>query len=96
MATEVIKADGTKEPFNSEKIMGAISAAATEANLSEEMKNEIVEEVSSTVIQFAESRETVTTAGIKKRILNELDRLEPSVSAAWRAYDERRGKVKTA
>ncbi|MFH1894617.1 MAG: ATP cone domain-containing protein [Patescibacteria group bacterium] len=89
MAKEVIKKDGTREPFAAEKIMDSISAAATEANLSEEMKNEAVKDVSSIVIQFAESKETITTGEIKEKILAELDKSEPSVSAAWRAYETR-------
>ena len=88
MAKEVIKRDGTKEPFDPGKIKGSIAAAAKLTNLSEERKNEVVEEVASTVIQFADSKEAITTSEIREKILSELDRIEPSVSAAWRAYDQ--------
>lgn len=88
MAKEVIKRDGTKEPFDPGKIKGSIAAAAKLTNLSEEKKNEVVEEVASAVIQFADSKEAITTSEIREKILNELDRIEPSVSAAWRAYDQ--------
>ena len=33
-------------------------------------------------------REEIATSEIKEKILSELDRIEPSVSAAWRKYDE--------
>ncbi len=88
MAKEVIKKDGTKEPFDSGKIKSAISLAAQEAGLAEEKKNEIVEQVSAKVIQMADAKEEIASSEIKDSILAELDTLEPSVSAAWRKHDE--------
>jgi len=92
MATEVIKKDGSKEPFSAEKIMNSIDAAAEDAKLSHELGDAIIEEVSDTVIEFAKAKESVTTTEIKDKILAELDRLAPSVSAAWRAYDAKKGR----
>jgi len=88
MANQVIKKDGTKQPFDAEKIRKSIRAAADEAGLSEERKNEIVEQVATTVIQMAEGKEEIATSEIREKILGELDNLEPSVSAAWRKYDQ--------
>jgi len=88
MASNVVKKDGTKEPFNSEKIRNSISAAAELANLSEEKKNEVVEQVATTVIQMAEKKEEIATSELREKILSDLDRIEPSVSAAWRKYDQ--------
>ncbi len=88
MANEVIKKDGTREPFDPEKIKTSIKAAVQETNLSEERKNEVVEQVASVAIKMAEEREEIATSEIKEKILNELDRVEPSVSAVWRRYDQ--------
>jgi transcriptional regulator NrdR family protein len=88
MAKQVVKKDGKKEVFSSEKIMDSISSAADETELSDDMKNQIVEEVSGMVIDFANSKKTITTKEIREKILSELDSREPAVSAAWRAYDE--------
>jgi len=88
MAQEVIKKDGTKQPFDAEKIKKAISAAAQQANLSEERKNEVVEQVTATVVQTAEGKEEIATSEIKEKILSELDSVEPAVSASWRKYDQ--------
>ena len=88
MAKEVIKKDGTKEPFDAEKIRKAIAAAAGQADLSEERKDEVVEQVAATVIQMADAKEEIATSEIKEKVLSELDRIEPSASAAWRKYDE--------
>jgi len=88
MAKEVTKKDGTKEPFDAGKIKNAIEAAAKDAGLAEERKNEIVGQVSAKVIAMADGKEEITSSEIKESILSELDSVEPSVSAAWRKYDE--------
>jgi len=88
MAKEVIKKDGTKEPFDAEKIKNSIRAAAQRTDLTEERKNEIVEQVAAKVIQMAEAKEEIATSEIRENILSELDSLEPSVSAAWKKHEE--------
>ena len=88
MAKDVIKKDGTKVPFDAERIKKAIAAAAAATDLSEERKNEVAEQVSATVTQMLESKDEATTSEIKANVLAELDRVEPSVSAAWREYDQ--------
>ena len=86
MAKEVIKKDGSREAFDSGKIRNAISAAAKRTELADERQNEVVEEVASAVIQLADSKEEIATSEIKEKILSELDRVEPSVSEAWKSY----------
>ncbi len=88
MAKEVIKKDGTKEPFAAEKIKNAIRAAAARTELSDERKNEVIEQVATVVIQLADTKEEIATSELRKKILSELDSVEPSVSAAWRKYDQ--------
>ena len=88
MAKEVIKKDGSKQPFDPERIKKSISSAAAQTDLPEEKKNEVVEQVSAAVIQLADAKEEIATSEIKEKILSELDRVEPSVSAAWRKYDQ--------
>lgn len=86
MAKFVTKKDGAKEPFDAEKIKASITAAASRTDLSEERKNEVVEQVSRAAIQLAGEKEEIPTAEIKEKILSELDALEPSVSGAWRKH----------
>jgi len=88
MAKEVIKKDGTREPFDAQKIKNTIAAAAAQADLSADRQSEVVEQVANIVIQMADAKEEITTSEIKEKILSELDRTEPPVSAAWRKYDE--------
>lgn len=88
MAKVVIKKDGTKEAFDAEKIRSSIAAAAERTDLPAERKNEVVEQVSNLVIQEVEEKEEVATSEIREKILNELDLIEPSISSAWREYEQ--------
>lgn len=88
MTKEVTKKNGTKEPFDAEKIKNSIRAAAKGTSLSEERKNGVVEQVAATIIQMTEGRDEIATLEIKEKILSELDTIEPAVSAEWRKYDQ--------
>ena len=88
MASEVIKKDGTKVPFEAEKIKRAIASAAQRVDLSEERRAEVVEQVLSSVIRLAEEKEEIATAQLRAEVLSELDAIEPSISEAWRKYEQ--------
>ncbi|MCP6719836.1 MAG: ATP cone domain-containing protein [Patescibacteria group bacterium] len=90
MANTVIKKDGTKKPFDSEKIRKSIESAAEEAGLEKERISEIVNQVANETMQLAEGKEEIATSELKEKILSTLDTVEPSVSAAWREYDSKR------
>jgi len=64
--------------------------AANEAGISEDRKNEIVEQATAAVVQMADAKEEITTVEIRDKILGDLDQIEPSVSKAWRIYDQER------
>ena len=87
MVNFVVKRDGTKEPFDAEKIKKGIRAATSQANLSPERTELVVEEVSTKVIQSFYGLEEVPTSEIREKILSELDVVEPAASSAWREYD---------
>jgi len=92
MANQVIKKDGTKQPFDPEKIRKSIATASDQAGLSEERKNEVVAKVAASAIQMAEGKEEIATSELREKILGELDAIEPSVSEAWRKHDrEKKG-----
>lgn len=93
MANQVIKQDGTKEPFDAEKITKAIASAAAEGGLSEERANEVIRQVSAVALELAATKEEIATSELKEKILSELDRVEPAVAAAWRKYDQARGRI---
>ena len=86
MASQVIKKDGTTEPFEVSKINSAIRKAASSTELSEERIEQIVSEVSATVVSATQEVETITSYKIKDILLSELDKTAPEVSRAWREY----------
>lgn len=88
MITEVIKKDGTKVPFDVEKVKSAIVGAASVTDLSEERKIELVNQITSSLLLKLEGKTEVATTEIRETVLAELDSIEPSVSAAWRQYEK--------
>ncbi|MFH1780917.1 MAG: ATP cone domain-containing protein [Candidatus Nealsonbacteria bacterium] len=88
MAKEVIKKDGTREPFDAEKIKKTLAAAAGQADLPADRQSAVVEQIANIVIQMADAKEEITTSEIKEKILSELDKTEPLISAAWRKHEE--------
>ena len=93
MANEVIKMDGSKQPFDEGKIRKSIESAATEAGLAQERIVELVDQVSRVAIDVAGGKEEIATSEIKETILSELDRVEPGVSEAWRKHDQAKGEA---
>ena len=93
MAEFVIKKDGSKEPFDAEKIRKSITAAASTTGLSEEQINKVVEHVLGVATELTDEKEEIATAEIKEKILSELDALEPSVSEVWRKHAQEKGKA---
>jgi len=93
MASTVIKRDGSREDFKPEKIRGSIRKAAKAAGLPEDRIEEVVEQVSGSVIEELKEREEVATTEIRGKVLTHLDTLVPAVSEAWRKYDEKQGKI---
>jgi len=87
MANFVIKKSGEKEPFDPMKIEAAIRAAASEANLTDEKIESLVNRVTAIIIEMATQKDEIATSEIKDRILKELDVLEPSVAEAWRRFE---------
>jgi transcriptional regulator NrdR family protein len=86
MTKEVIKRDGSRQPFYSDKIKAAIGAAARMAGCSEEEKEEIVEKVFNAVIGQISKKEVIATTEIEKFVLAQLDKTAPKVAQAWRKY----------
>lgn len=93
MAEVVIKRDGSTEPFDDGKIRRSIEAAARSTDLSEERIAEIVEDAAGVALSLAAGKEKISTEEIRKTILERLDEIEPSVSEAWREFDEERGRA---
>lgn len=87
MATNVIKRNGTVEPFDAEKMKSAVRAAATEAGIAAERMEEIVEQAVRPAMEAAEQVEEIETSVLRDKILAALDDIDPSISDAWRKYN---------
>jgi len=86
MSKIVIKSDGKKIPFDSKKIIRALTRAAQDAKLDPEEINNLVNEVSAPVIAFAESKDKIMSSEIRDKILSELDIVAPNVAEEWRQF----------
>jgi transcriptional regulator NrdR family protein len=93
MAKLVIKKDGSKMQFDIKKIRRSITRAASDAKLTPEEMNKVVNEVSDTVFQFCETRDKVSSNEIKDLILSELDQVAPKVSSEWRKFVNSTNKI---
>lgn len=87
MINQVIKKDGSKEPFDIEKIKKGVRLSSQQAGLDEIKQSEVVEKIVAKITEIFKDREKVTTTEIREKILEELDVYDPSVSAAWRDYE---------
>ncbi|MDP3901284.1 MAG: ATP cone domain-containing protein [bacterium] len=93
MATEVIKRDGSRQPFDPEKLRRSIEAACQDADSTAERTKEVVEQVSSEVLSSVSERPEVSTSELGSMILGKLETVEPSAAQAWRKHEEEKGKA---
>jgi len=92
MANQVIKKDGSKEPFDVEKIKRVIRLSGQEAGLDEVKQNEVAEKIVAKIVEVFKDKEEIAATEIRDKILGELDVYAPSVSAAWRNYELNKNK----
>ena len=88
MAKEVIKADGSKEPFDATKLKKSIEDAATDAGLSTEETFSVVGQVFGAVMKAASAKPEISTSELRDVILADLDKTKPEVSAVWKKHEE--------
>lgn len=89
MVKTVIKRDGSRVPFDKDKIKKAVLAAAEDAGMSPDNSQATASRVMSVVLQYTSNQEEIFTDELKNLILEGLDEFSPSVSKAWREYDQR-------
>ncbi len=87
MATQVIKRDGSLQPFDENKLKNSIRTAAQDAAFVPERVEELTNQISAVVMQKAGSKDQVSSQELREAILMELDKVEPAVAAAWRRHE---------
>jgi len=88
MTTFVIKKDGSKQPFDPQKLRTSIQKAVKQAGIEKERGLEIVREILKDVLNFVRSEEEIQTKKLRDRILDNLEEMEPTVDQAWRSYEQ--------
>ena len=87
---EVIKRDGTRQPFSEQKLRGSIEKAAQEAEIPAARIKQVVGDAARVPCELAKGTQPLETKTIREKVLSRLDAIEPSVSEAWRGFDETR------
>jgi transcriptional regulator NrdR family protein len=90
--TEVIKRNGDRELFDPEKLKNSIEKAIIDAGSKLRTKHVLIDRVASKVVIMTMNNGKIRTDDIRRNILTEMNRMDPSVSSAWRNYD-RENKV---
>lgn len=90
MVKQVIKRGGKKEAFRPEKLKRSIRDAGKDAHLSAARIKRVVGKVSHAVLKSVAKRKTVTAVILKKKVLSQLDKIEPAAAKAWRKFDRQR------
>jgi transcriptional regulator NrdR family protein len=88
MPKQVQKRKGYQEEFQVEKLRRSIENAARDAGLPEDKVFQVVEEISSYVLENIKDLEFVDTQSLRTLILNKLDEIYPEVANSWRKYDK--------
>jgi transcriptional regulator NrdR family protein len=88
MPKQVQKRKGYQEEFQVEKLRRSIENAARDAGLPENKIFQVVEEISSYVLENIKDLESVDTQSLRTLILNKLDEIYPEVANSWRKYDK--------
>ncbi|MCH7828562.1 hypothetical protein IH982_01670 [Patescibacteria group bacterium] len=91
MATNVVKRDGSKQPFDEGKIRRSIKLAVQDAALSSDRTDEVVNQVLPIALAAANSKEEIATSELREVILAELEKTEASAAEAWRKYAQSKG-----
>ena len=91
MATNVIKRNGSQQPFDEGKLRRSIEGAAQDAGLTQERTQDVINQVFPAVMEAANAKEEIATSELRDIILDELKKTEPPAAEAWRKYAESKG-----
>ena len=90
---EVIKRDGTRQPFSEKKLRSSIENAAKEAEVPASRIKQVISDAARAPLEMAKGTKPIATKTIRDKVLGRLDAIEPSVSAAWRGFDQAKKTV---
>jgi len=88
MAKEVVKRNGSRQPFDAQKLRGSIEGALADVGMNSPDNAGIVDQAAQRALDFADNKEAVTSAELKEQIIAELEALAPQAADAWRRYSK--------
>jgi transcriptional regulator NrdR family protein len=86
MIKKVFKKGGKIEPFSQEKIEKSILNVLSEIGLSQKEREEILNKVMSSLLDFLKPKKEISTAEIEAKIILELQKIIPQAIETWREY----------
>ena len=85
---EVVKRDGSRQPFSEQKLRSSIENAAREAEIPAGRVKQVISDAAREPLEMAKGTKPLATKAIRDKVLSRLDVIEPSVSEAWRGFDQ--------
>ena len=89
MVIVVVKRDGKTETFDIKKLRRSIQKAMMDAGCDIEEKKAHIGRLAKEVADVAAKEKRIETKEVKRMILAEFDRMDPSVSRSWRSFDHK-------
>ncbi|MCR4328189.1 MAG: ATP cone domain-containing protein [Patescibacteria group bacterium] len=88
MAQEVIKKNGSRQPFDTEKLRRSIEDAMSDAGM--EQNSDTVNSVAGNALAIADNKDIITTAELKAAIIEGLTISASAAAEAWKKYEASR------
>lgn len=86
---KVVKRKGVIEPYNPDKIKGALQKATIDAGYSVEEKKELIDQVYDKIDEKFKNEGQIKSENIRACLLTELDECEPYIAKSWKNYDKK-------
>lgn len=93
MAKIAVKRDGTKEPFDPEKIRKSVEFAVRNSGNSIGQVEEIISRASAAALKLADAeKEEIETSKMAKAIFKELEKIAPPAALVWKKYEDQKNR----
>lgn len=87
--TDVRKRNGSKEPFDSDKIKRSIQKAGIDAGFLMDDIGVLVDDVTNQIVEIARQKNEINSDAIRDNVLIELDKAQSTIAEAWREFDKK-------
>ncbi len=85
----VVKRKGLIEPYNPDKIKGALQKATIDAGYSVEEKKELIDQIYLKIDDKFKNEGEIKSENIRACLLTELDECEPYIAKSWKNFDKK-------